>query len=213
MLVTCAFTALLPLFNCCQSHCSLLASGDGWRWGWLRTGAALHHTHPHSLTPFPMMICRAELKFAPLSLGLWSVSWGQPGNNQVSAERWCGNVASQYKQKPSMLEEEAGEFPLPCGGKMLPFLENLLFMEQTHSRSWVLCWASTRDIWEMEPGEPHGLDHTCNIEQEALPVATLCVPSSAVLPERLLPPSTEASPCAVPQSAWSCCHRGPWRTP
>lgn len=62
---------------------------------------------------------------------------------------------------------------------MLPFLENLLFMEQTPSRS-VLCWASTQDTWEMEPGEPHGLDHLCNSEQEALPVATLFVPSSIV---------------------------------
>lgn len=38
--------------------------------GLMRAGAARHHTHPHSLTPFPMKIYRAELKFAPRSFGL-----------------------------------------------------------------------------------------------------------------------------------------------
>lgn len=81
-------------------------------------------------------------------------------------------------KSPACWKKRLGSFLSIEGIRCYLFLKNLLFMDQTHIRSWVLCWASTRDTWEMEPGEPHG--HLWNSEQEALPMATLCVPSSAV---------------------------------
>lgn len=48
-------------------------------------------------------------------------------------EKWCGCVVPFHKKKPSMLEEVGDPFA-GSKRKTLPFLENLLFMEQKQGR-------------------------------------------------------------------------------
>lgn len=73
-----------------NNYCHILPAARGTVLCWVEMGLIEGWSCPasHSSSqshPFPMMICRAELRLAPHSLGLWCVAWG--GTDRQTAIR------------------------------------------------------------------------------------------------------------------------------